>query len=172
MEQIGTGIVKAFYRFKHRKQRDWNSVHIGTGIAIGIPSYHTRQVVMLNPTERKWHRNKAFVLWFGAYGTTRLHVYGTDLGDALETCAAWLADNAPGHITSSDEFWKLVKSELDAEGLPEPENWDDGSPQAAILQSLEEDMTYTESGYITSHEWGIMLENPSVDTLYRFISGE
>lgn len=41
-----------------------------------------------------------------------------------------------------------------------------------ILESAEADLTHTDSGFLTSYEWGISLEDPDAATLYAFITGE
>ncbi len=84
---------------------------------------------------------------FGAVGATHLLVwsaYNEGLEGALEEAAEWLAEEAPGHITSDEEIRELIE-EAEAEGLDE---------EAAYEQATA-DLTYTESGYLTSYEWSV-----------------
>lgn len=163
--------------------RNWNhSRHDKdpNAIVLGESGSQYRQIVMINPTERTFHSSRfdgsshEFVLWFGAYGTTRLHVYARGLEDALETCAAWLADHAPGHIMAmgSDEHTDLCKEAFEDAGIPWTGeiDWNDHAQDQAI-QSAEADLTSTESGFLTSYEWGIALENPSTEDLYAYVCG-
>lgn len=73
-------------------------------------------------------RAPSITLWnfkFGAYAETNVYVWGMSLTDALEEAASWLAENEPGH------FFDLEEGED------------------------EYDLTYTESGYLISDEWGV-----------------
>lgn len=64
--------------------------------------------------------------------------------DAIEKAGAWLAENAPGLITLPEELYN---------------NCDDTCNHDNGQCSSETDMTYTESGWIPSWEWGIVAEN-------------
>ena len=55
------------------------------------------QLTIINPSNRDYARHR-YVLSFGAHACTHLMVYASSLDSALEECADWLADNAPGHI--------------------------------------------------------------------------
>lgn len=154
--------------------RNWHHEHVKGGIALGEQWSYTRRVVMINPTMRTYHEH-AYVLWFGAYGWTRLHVYADSLEDALEECAAWLADYAPGLIvkTGSDEYQDLMREACVELELPWPPPKDaDLDPYWEAEDSAMVDMTRTESGWIASWEWGIGLEDPTVPELYAYICGE
>jgi hypothetical protein len=101
-------------------------------------------------------------LWafqFGAYGTTNVYVWAgaahTALEDALEEAAAVLADEAPGHLTSEKDMTDLYKEAAKDLGVPWPiEDWDDPDVEA-VREQAEADMTYTESGWLTSYEWTV-----------------
>lgn len=153
--------------------RNWHHEHVPGGIALGEDFSFTRRVVMINPTERTYH-DHAFVLWFGAYGWTRLHVYARNLEDALEECAAWLADHAPGHIIKmgSDEYQDLMKEACEELNLawPIPKDCDDYEPYWEAEESAMSDLTRTEDGWI-SEEWGIALEDPTIAELHAYIEG-
>lgn len=157
--------------------RNWNAHDKGGCIAIGEPgSYFTREVVLLNPDMKQWHKH-AYVLWFGSVGMTYLHVYADGLEDALEECAEWLAEHAPGHIMKaySEEHIDLIKDACGDAGIEyDPALFAGSSLDSElerVLQDAEADLTYTESGYLTSYEWGISLEDPDAATLYDFIKG-
>lgn len=131
------------------------------------------RINIANPSERRWWPN-SYLFSFGAYGSTYVLAYGSSLEDALEEAAAWLADNAPGHLMpfGGEEHTDLIKEACHERGIefdPDKccgvieESWDD------ILQEAEADLTYTESGFLTSYEWTVH-ENPSkadLIALYR-----
>lgn len=150
--------------------RNWNPNHVAGGIRIGEGnSSFTRTVTMINPTERKWH-SSAFVLWFGAYGETRLHVYADHLEDALDECVDWLADHAPGMLADEqvhDEYERLLAEAVAAGKDPE-------ATSEECAQEAEVDTTCAGNAgnYLLSWEWGIALENPCTATLYAYIRGE
>lgn len=170
--------------------RDWHHEKIAGGIAIGESSYHSRRVVMINPTARqefaRWglrrtghdgNSSPSFVLWFGTCGTTYLHVYADSLESALEECAAYLAEHAPGHVMpyAGEEHTTLLREACEEHGVAfDPDRFHGviDSEADEILQFAEADLTYTESGFLTSYEWGISLENPTTAQLYAFIQGE
>jgi len=141
-------------------------------IQIGEEWSYCRRVLMINPTERRYY-DHAYVMWFGAYGWTRLHVFASDLEDALETCAAWLADHAPGLITKSgDEQWNELMAEACAErGLawPIPEDAD-LEPYHEAEDGAMSDQTRTESGWI-NEDCGMALKDPTAKQLYDYIKG-
>ncbi|RPJ39932.1 MAG: hypothetical protein EHM35_01020 [Planctomycetaceae bacterium] len=126
-------------------------------------------LIVVNPFDRDWKAQR-FVLSFGAYADTHLLVWG-DLGDALETAGEWLAENAPGHIMAhdSDELKALFKEAANELGMPDD---DPGSNlgNGGVYEQATADLTYTESGYLTSHEWLITLNNPTRVQLKAFIA--
>lgn len=105
-------------------------------------------------------------LWlfqFGSVGTTYIAVwdgYNGGLEGSLETAAEWLAENAPGHITSEEEMNELYAEAAEELGLSWPIvdewsgqiDWDDERVQK-VTEKAEADMTRTESGWLTSYEW-------------------
>lgn len=164
--------------------RQWHIEHDDKrGMSIGEGNYFNRKVWIVNPSEREFYTNhrshrtlvKSYVLEFGAYGGTHLLVYTDGLEDALEQCAGWLADHAPGHIMvhGSDEHITLIKEACEENGLTYDGLRDQDEQRFyEMCEQAEQDLTYTESGFLTSHEWFISLENPDTETLYRFIHGE
>jgi hypothetical protein len=116
----------------------------------------TRSILVANPFEKDFTR-KRWVLYFGAVGTQYVLVFGGSLENALEEAAAALVDaNMPGYFIE-----------------PEVE---DGSthdcPDGAEGYPCTCDLTYTESGYLPSWEWGIALEDPTREQLIAFHKGE
>ena len=129
------------------------------------------QLIIVNPEDRanhqsKWIRHygaKRYVLSFGVVGTTHLMVWGHSLEDALETAAGWLADNAPGHIMPAwgEKHTALVRECCEERGLPypPPDGADlEGDGYYDAQEDAESDLTYTESGYLTSYEWFVTLD--------------
>lgn len=111
------------------------------------------------PPGRWGYPPKLWLFQFGTVGTTNVAVWDgghLHLEGALEEAAGWLAENAPGHITSEEEMAELYKEAADDLGVPWPPkgriDWDDKNTQK-VTEQAEADMTYTESGWLTSYEW-------------------
>lgn len=116
-------------------------------------------------------------LWwfqFGAYAGTNVFVFAGPghraLEDALEEAAAWLEENAPGHIVTNREIMDLVREVLEEQGKTEGE-WqralEDRDEWAyEVQEEATADLTYTEAGYLTSHEWFVNELQPG-DDLYN-----
>jgi hypothetical protein len=91
-----------------------------------------------------------FLFWFGAVGSTPVVVFNDSLDDALEEAAALLLDEGMvGHIMpyGSAELQELYDEA--AEDLPED------ASEEEVREAAEADLTYTESGFLTSYEWGV-----------------
>mgnify|MGYP001558508470 CR=1 FL=1 len=112
-------------------------------------------------------------------------VYANGLESALEECADWLADNAPGHIMLTgngrdkrDPHLDVLMAETCKElGLawPIPDDVDFSDSDAMqpywdAEQTAFADLTETERGYLTSYEWFITLEDPSRSEIKAFIA--
>jgi hypothetical protein len=160
--------------------RDWNHEVVSGGISLGEDFSSTRRVVMINATCRRFH-DHAFVLWFGACGGARLHVYADSLEHAIEECGDWLAEHAPGLITrpGSDEYQDLMRETCEELGLawpmPAPEALPEGVTEDQYWDAEDQafsDHTRLEAGWIPSWEWGIALEDPTVEELYAYVKGE
>lgn len=134
------------------------------------------KINVANPSEKSW-TNRSFLFVFGAYGCTYVLAYGDSLDDALESAAEWLADNAPGHIMAhdSEELADLHREALtgvmaeelcEMAGIPCEKSYC-SDPDDRAFEQATADLTYTESGYLTSYEWGIVRENPTRDELIR-----
>lgn len=109
---------------------------------------------LVNPSDKptkKWF-GKSDKLWrfeFGASGTTFLLVWSKGVESALELAADWLETNAPGHLMAADS--EELKSLIDEAREELGEDADDDE----VEQKATADLRYTESGYLTSHEWTV-----------------
>ncbi len=111
-----------------------------------------RHIVIANPEDKGvWQHT--YVLWFGCIGTAFVLVYAHHLSDALEEAAAKLKDLG----------WDGYFDEPD----PETTDCEHCKPYPCTC-----DLTYTESGHIPSHEWGIALEDPDRSKLIEFHYGD
>jgi hypothetical protein len=112
------------------------------------------------------HPDRKWLFSFGAYGWTNVLVIGAcSLDDALEAAAGWLAAHAPGHLMTdgSEEYQDLIREACAEHGVTfEDFQQADLSDEIVgdICQTAEQDLTYTESGYLTSYEWGVC-EDPT-----------
>lgn len=133
------------------------------------------KIIIVNPSEALDAGGRSFAtkgrLWlftFGAYGDTRLAVWDgfrSGLDGALEMAAEYLADHAPGHLASDKDMDDLYKEAAEELGVawPLPERGGPGDPEfdqnyrnlEKVRDQAEADMTYTESGWLTSHEWTV-----------------
>lgn len=99
-----------------------------------------------------------FVFHFGAYGCTHVVAFG-HLADALEDAAAVLP---AGFFTEPDYADALADLVRDGE-LPADytlarfqEEWSEGNEHvSAVWDKAQEDLTYTESGWLCSWEWTV-----------------
>lgn len=114
-----------------------------------------RKVTLVNPCPRdnraglsRYGSERAFILWFGAYGETRLLVYARHLEDALDECVGWIADHKPGLFC--DDAVEADYLEGISEGLSEDE----------AIEQAEADMTVCDGGhYLAPWEWGVLGED-------------
>ena len=133
------------------------SGHIAIGPAL---STQGREVILVNPEERQWTRER-FVFAFGAYGWTRLMVWADGLDSALETAIDWIAEYAPGLLHDdevNEEYQRLID-----EGMPE---------EQAFEESSVDCITFGHNGlhFLPSWEWAIALENPTRQELIDYIN--
>lgn len=120
------------------------------------------------------------VFAFGAYGDTFVAVpyernpyHGLDICDALEVAADRLLSVAPGMFTDLD--MDATRDEMLADGeLTEEQHADRDSDevQDMVYERASVDMTYTESGYLSSWEWTIVDEAMTRAELLAFARGE
>lgn len=113
----------------------------------------------INANDRHWTRHR-YVLWFGAYGDTRLLVHANSLDDALDEGIDWLVDNEPGLLADSavEEEYQRLRAE--------------GMDQQEAMETAEQDTTSggNAGNRIHSHEWGIVAEDPT-DAQLRELGG-
>lgn len=103
---------------------------------------------------RRGYAYPQWILAFGAYGWTQVMVSARTLDDALETCADWIADHAPG-LFCDEQVAEEYRAAI-AEGLSEE----------AAQERAEQDTTSVDCGhYLLSYEWTIVAENPDRATL-------
>lgn len=116
----------------------------------------SRKITMINRKERYL---SAYVLAFGAYGSTQLLVYAGSLEDALDECVDWIAENAPGLLC--DDMVNAEYRLAIAEGCSE----DDAHERATA------DMTCAGNcgNYIASWEWAIVLDRASPREISAYV---
>ena len=121
-------------------------------------------------TRTPW-ADRAFILWFGAYGSARVLAYARHLEDALDECVDWIADNAPGLLCDDEvaEEYRRLEEEW-REGHPGEEPDDDMISK--WQETAEEDTTIAGNcgHHLTSWEWGIVLDGADPKTLGRYVS--
>ena len=107
------------------------------------------QKFTVNGSDQDWTHNR-YVLWFGACAPTKLLVYANSLESALDECAGWIEDNAPGLFCDdavADEYEGRVAA---------------GDSVETAQEAAEVDCTVLDRGhYLSSEEWGIHAENPT-----------
>lgn len=112
----------------------------------------TLEWVLVNPLDypegQAGSYDNLYAFGFGAYGATRLLLWGKNIEDALEEAAGWLAQYAPGHITSEEHVAQLMAEVREDEGDPDMDD-------EAAYEKATADLTYTESGHLTSYEWTV-----------------
>ncbi len=110
----------------------------------------TITITPVNGSDLDWTDHR-YILWFGAYGTTRLMVWADHLQDALDVAIDWIAEHAPGLLCNdavADAYREAIaagKSEEDAIEDAEIDTSCGGNAGDRIL----------------SYEWGILAEDPT-----------
>lgn len=109
-----------------------------------MPTYYA------NPDETVF-TGATYTFRFGAYGDTTVVVLQRPdcIDDALETAAECLKQVAPGLFSEPD--YKAARDEI----MGETGAGDDMISEEAIAERAEVDHTYTESGWLLSHEWTV-----------------
>jgi hypothetical protein len=127
-----------------------------------LDRYNPLRWAIANETEgASGARDNLYAFHFGAYGDSRLLVWARSVEAALEEAGSFLADHWPGHIVSEPTHTELCKEACEDAGLtwPPPEGfdvWGDAdSRYRNAIESAESDLTYTESGWLTSYEWTV-----------------
>jgi hypothetical protein len=105
---------------------------------------------IVNPNEKSWTRHR-YILWFGAYGSTRLMIWANSLEDALDEGIDWLEEHEPG-LLATEQVNEAYREAI-AEGKSEEE----------AQQEAEVDTTCggNSGQYLLSWEWGIVSEDPT-----------
>lgn len=144
------------------------------------PSGHD-ECDVVNPNDAHWY-TRLYCLWFGAVGTTKVYVWARSFEDALEEAAGYLADQGwRGYFTEPDYRDAARDEYAEREGVgweagdhptsryarvraaypdesdpfaPYRDDIDEEEWGEAVRGRAEADLTYTESGYIASWEWG------------------
>lgn len=98
-----------------------------------------------NPSDHDWN-DHLFAFQFGAVGTENVLVWAKGVDSGLEIAAAWLSDNGKmGHFMGNDQMLELQEGAREELGPDAPEE--------EVQEKAEADLTYTEAGYLMSHEW-------------------
>jgi hypothetical protein len=130
-----------------------------------------REIFDFRPYGRGWGgggRGGLYVLWFDQHAPTRVGVFAASLESALEESAGFLKDHWPGMLVDDDHLKELYKEAL-AELVAEGADPEDDDTVGKAQENATADMTYTESGYIGSDDWGIWCDdvegNPCIQEL-------
>ena len=121
-------------------------------------------------TRTPW-ADRAFVLWFGAYGSTYVLAFARHVEDALDECVDWIADNAPGLLCDdqvADEYQRLEAEWRERHPGEEP----DDDMISKWQETAEEDTTSAGNNghYLLSWEWGIVLADAEPTELGIYVS--
>lgn len=116
------------------------------------------QLTAINSNDRDWTSNR-YVLAFGAYGWTKLLVWANSLEDALEECADWCADNAPG-LLCDNEVAEEYERALSAAKM-DPELDDEERQNIAWEESIVDTIVCDNNHYFLAWEVHIVCENPT-----------
>lgn len=112
----------------------------------------------INSNDRDWTRNR-YLIGLGAYGWTVLLVWANGLEDAIEECAEWCADNAPGLLADTEvaeEYQRCFElGKMDA-SLTEEENEEQAYEQATV-----DTISCDQGHYFHSWEVNLISENPT-----------
>lgn len=112
-----------------------------------------------NACDHSSYRN-LYLMWGGAYGTTRVFVWANSFEDAFEEFVEWADDHAPGLLTKLDT--SDLKSSARDLGIPWQSSWPDYEDDdfVRVLENAEADLTLIghttlkHGQYIPSWEWG------------------
>jgi hypothetical protein len=123
----------------------------------------TSEIRLVNPSQRDgWMRTYCYVFAFGAYGWTRLMVWGDSLDSALDEAIDWLVENEPGHIVDEqvNEEYERLCEEYGPLLLTD-------EVRQQLQEEAEQDTTCGGNcgNRILSHEWSILAEDPTAEDL-------
>jgi hypothetical protein len=126
-------------------------------------------VFIVNWSDVEGDRNGIELFQFGQIGTTFLAVLNQSLEDGLETAAGWLAEHAPGMFVD-DEYMKERYEDALKELVEAGEDPEDDETISKAQEDAETDLTYTESGYLTSWEWYVNTIDEDSDLGQRIVN--
>lgn len=143
-------------------QLDEHEISLHESECVQVQEPGGESLVFLNPEAYDYHTHYPrrgdglYALWFGAVGTTRLLLWASGYEEALEECAEWLKKHAPGHFTEFDDNDREAarKEYAKEQGITLAEAEEDEEHAGNVEERMIVDMTYTESGWIPSWEWG------------------
>ncbi len=107
---------------------------------------YTFTAYLVNPGDHDWKKG-LFEIWFGAHAATHFLVWAQGFEDALEEAAEAALDAGMKGFFVDDENMKELYDEARKELGPDADDDD-------VAQQAEADLTYTESGWMPSYEWG------------------
>ncbi len=115
-----------------------------------------------NPSDHDW-TSGLFAYTFGATGETHVLAWANSADDGLEEAADYLEESGKvGYFVPDDimrQHYEEARAELGAD-----------ADEDAVHQKAEEDLTYTEAGYIPSHEWAVDDASPELVKLAKAAS--
>lgn len=112
-------------------------------------------LTLINPSCKPY--GKGYILCFGAYGDTYLHVYASSLDDALDECVDYLADASPG-LLCDDEVNEAYEAAYN-EAIEAGEDEDEAMETARELAEVDTTQAGNCSNYLRSWEWRIVAED-------------
>lgn len=121
-------------------------------------SEYANAIVFVNPNDKDWTEHR-YVLWFGAYGWTRLCVWANSLEDGLDEAVDWIEENAPGLLC--DDAVNEAYNDALAQGKSVEE--------AAEIAEVDTTCAGNHCVHLNSSEWGILAEDPSRDDLLALL---
>lgn len=128
------------------------------------------EIPVVNPDDYRYY-DSLYVIWMGAYGEIKVYVWARCFEDALEEAAEYAGKHKRGVFTDPDyrdavrDYYRAeTGADYDAARAVYPDGctiepwpdypYDDDTFQEEVSTRAETDMTYTESGWIASWEWG------------------
>lgn len=111
----------------------------------------------INQDSASFYRHR-YILWFGAYGDTRILVWENSLQDALDACLDEIEDRWPGLLC--DDAVKEAYDEAIAEGKTQEEAWE--------ISEMDTTTGGNTGLHINSWEWGMIAEDPNRATIKEF----
>lgn len=125
-----------------------------------------------------WARH-SYVLWFGSHAATNILVYADSLEDALEDAAQEIQERGWLGLFTEPDYEDALEDLIRDGEIPAGTTMEDiktcglidDQYSEKVLRAAETDLTYTESGWIASWEWGIVAEDPTKEELLQIAHG-